>query len=383
MKTVTIDRFTTFLLSSLLLLFLLSTLQIVTINEQILSLLIIGLVTLIFVLIVKNKSIFRKQINIYYPYMIFIAIYFINLINYSTISAVNNIIFYIFYSIFLFASSNLKWKVSHIKFFSVISYIVLPILFIYAISEVEIVNPNTIGIVSFILLFFPVLKIIAQESKLKKVMLILLFLFVSLIIILSGTRSVILSIIFMAITYFSWSLIIKNKTLFKTYFVLILLFIFSYTIIYPKLDKLLTNFQYYQELVIRYTGKDLYSGREEIWSILIDAIFESPFLGYGSGALASQFLYIDATSHNLYIEIALQVGLLGLIFFVIYLYKIWSLFWTNRFDKKVILSASFFIGILIHQLNEVLLIKSTVSINLFLWLIIGMGMSYCINKECA
>src|SRR5699024_4875728 len=114
--------------------------------------------------------------------------------------------------------------------------------------------------------------------------------------------------------------------------------------------------------------------------IIIDAISKKPYLGHGTGALASDFIGTDQSAHNLYLEITLQIGVIGVLLFALFLYNIWKLFWLNKSDKVVALSASFFIGIIMHQVNEVLLIKNAVPINLLLWLAIGIGLSYCFNK---
>ena len=382
MKTITIDRYIASILFLLLLLSILSTINLININPQILSLSIIGLSAYLLLSILMVNGFLFVQIKMFLPYIIFVSIYIFNLIANPTQSAVNNIIFFIAYASFLFVIMNINWKKHHLKLLKLISYFCLTILLFILVFDFNIdVNPNRVGVIAFVLSFFPLLYIMSYAKRFKSIRLLTFIGFSATIILISGARSVLLSIGFILITYIVWKLISKNKKLFKLFFWTVTGIMFVYTVIYPKLVTLLPNFNYYEQLMIEYTGKSIHSGRNVLWNIILDSVSQKPILGYGSGTLMSDFLDTDHSTHNLYLTITLQVGVLGLIFFILFLNKIWNVFWTNRFDKKVLLGASFFIGILTLQLHEDLLIVSSTAINFSMWLIIGIGLSYCFHKN--
>jgi O-antigen ligase len=131
----------------------------------------------------------------------------------------------------------------------------------------------------------------------------------------------------------------------------------------------------------KYTGKNLLSGRDYIWNILLDLISNKLWLGYGAGALPSHFFDTDLSSHNLYLQISLQVGILGLILLLIFLYFIWMKLRLSLNDKKTALVASYFVGIIIYQLFEITLTQNNFGLAIIQWLIIGLGLSLSFNKR--
>lgn len=75
-------------------------------------------------------------------------------------------------------------------------------------------------------------------------------------------------------------------------------------------------------------GKDLtFSGRTELWTAVLDEIFQQPLLGYGykgywrgflgpSAVIWAQFPWLPPHSHNALLDISLDLGLLGLLTFL-------------------------------------------------------------------
>lgn len=381
LRKITINKSITLILATLLLLLLLSTSNIVKYETPFVSILVMVLMIFLFYSIIKRKGILISQFKVYSPYLLFLLVYAANILYKFDTSAFNNLVFYITYGMFLFVILNINWDKFHMRLFSFVAYTGLFIMFYFIFFQVDnTINTNVIGIISFVLLFFPLVYILENKKRFKKLNLLFLFLFCGYIIYNSGSRSVFLGISFMLITYIIWNFIAANKILFKLYFGAIISFIISYTLVYPNLHRLITDFYKLQSFVIKHTGKAIYSGRNRIWEILLDKIYEKPFLGHGAGTLASEFIGTDQSSHNLYLEITLQVGVIGLILFFLFLYNLWKVFWDNRYNKTVKLSASFFIAVLVHQINEVLLIKSSVSINFMLWMAFGIGLSKCFNQ---
>lgn len=87
-----------------------------------------------------------------------------------------------------------------------------------------------------------------------------------------------------------------------------------------------------ENVVVELTGKDLtFSGRVDLWDLVLSKIAEKPLLGYGYGAFwlnevgesgkinAALDLMYD-TAHNGYLDLMLDLGVVGLIlFFIVFL----------------------------------------------------------------
>jgi exopolysaccharide production protein ExoQ len=80
---------------------------------------------------------------------------------------------------------------------------------------------------------------------------------------------------------------------------------------------------FFSEDLVAVVGRDAtYSGRTEIWRIVLDAVWQKPFLGFGYSAATSAFMgplligevgsaAVDA--HNGYLEVLLGTGMVGLV----------------------------------------------------------------------
>lgn len=376
MKTVTIDRMTTNVFVALLFIFMLLGLQI---GKDYITIFIFCLTTffvLMFSLLIKHKALSLMQLRLFAPFLVFQLIY---ILNYT--SAMHWIIYQFVFILVCFVTANIVWKKGHIQLFSLLSFIIFPLLLYYTFVDTEVLNSNSSGGFAFLISFFPLLYLVGYARNLKFLRYTFIIAISSIVIFLTDTRSIMMSIVFMLLTWLVWKIISKRKLFFNLYFGFITLFCYLFTVIYPNLDRYLSNFNYLDTLMIQYTGKSIHSGRDAIWSILLEYINLQPFFGYGSGALAADFLPVALSAHNTYIHIALQVGIVGLAFFAIFLFLIWTKFWNNRYDKKVILSAGFYIGILIYQLSEVSLTQNNFTFGLIQWVIIGIGLSYCLNKK--
>lgn len=138
--------------------------------------------------------------------------------------------------------------------------------------------------------------------------------------------------------------------------------------------------------MLEHTGKSIMSGRADIWGRLSNLIDLRPTFGFGPNTVATDVIGRNASSHNLYINMALQTGYLGLIIFIFILFTIFMKYVYRGQNKLVRLSAAGFIAILAHQLFEITLVQNQLSIGLFQWVVIatGAGMTlknYDVKKE--
>lgn len=205
---------------------------------------------------------------------------------------------------------------------------------------------------------------------------ILLF---SLILLKIGERtsSIVLFIIYM--TYFVLKKAKRSRALYNLIFVGTFIVIFGFVFSYVQLQY--TEIGYTINNIFReYTGGNFFSGRNRIWEVAFNYIKDAPVWGYGLDNNLMHLAGIDLSTHNTYIHILLQGGIIGLLIFIMFLYTIWIRYFYNLDDDIVITAAAYLIGILFFINFEVTLIGNTVVTAIFLWLILGMGLIQCNNR---
>lgn len=375
------DNITTFVFISIIVLYIITRLESQDFLSLIMRLILLSFISVIFMWLLLNRSISTKQLLFFLPVVIFQLIYMFNITEYLNIDTIFILIHHMLFFMLLFLVMNTGWNHDiHIKLFAYSFILIFPLLFSLIFLRVGLVNTNTIGGYAFFVSYFIILYFIESNKKFKYFNLLLTIVITLLIIYLSSTRSILFAVSFTLMTFLCWKVITFKKILYNLYFIFILFIIFSITILYPKLY-LWDGFYKYNEISIKYTGKSLYSGRNQLWEILLDYISKKPFFGYGSGALPAHFFNTELSAHNLYIQVALQVGLIGLTFIILFLYLIWNKFWLNRKNLRVKLTGAFFIGILVYQIFEITLTQNNFGLGLLQWLIIGIGLSEAINSS--
>ncbi|GIN69618.1 hypothetical protein J14TS2_00930 [Bacillus sp. J14TS2] len=377
MKGVSLDRFTTIIIFFTVLLYPLAKMTTIDSFTLLSRLLITILITMIFLWLIFFVTFNKRQLLLITPFIIFEVIYILNIGNTFNIDTLFIIIHHLLILMLVIFLINIKWTAGQAKIFSAIYFIVFPFLILYSILNNGLVNSNTIGGYTYLLAFFPLLYLVGYNKN-KRYIFVILIMSIS-VIYLSGTRSIMLAVGFGILTYILWKVITQNRLLFYGYFIVMLMIIFLITVVYPNINKF-GKFIELNDLSIKYTGKSLLSGRNQIWELLLDFIAQEPLFGYGSGTIPNNLLQTTLTSHNLYIQIALQVGLIGLLFLLLFLFAIWKTFWEERNNPMIILVSCYFIGIIIYQVFEVTLTQNNFGFMILQWIILGIGLSYCYDK---
>lgn len=192
------------------------------------------------------------------------------------------------------------------------------------------------------------------------------------------TSSIVLIIIY--IIYLLLKKIKFSKTMYNLIFMgtLVILIVFTYTYVqlqYSEIGYIINN------IFREYTGGNFFSGRNRIWEITFNYIEDAPILGYGIDNGILKLEGIKLSTHNTYIYILLQGGLIGLIIFSMFMYSIWKSYYYYLENDIVSVAAAYLIGILIYINFEVTLIGNTVVVGIFMWLILGIGLIECNNEK--
>jgi O-antigen ligase len=320
------------------------------------------------------------QIKVFAPAVAFILFYFFSyMLQGFEKYALYNLIRIITFVAFAFLLTNLTWRSQWFKLMAVVSAVAF--ITLYMMIGKGLVNPNQIGGYAYFLWFFPIIYYYFYREKHKKKLFWMMSLLVLAVIWFSEARTIFLCLAFGLLTFISWKQICKNKLFFNLYFFAVLAFNYFIVVIYPRLDVILDNFAYYNYLSIKYTGEALVSGRVFLWKGLSEVIMMKPYFGYGAGKFPENFIDTELSAHNWYLQISLQVGILGLSTMLLFLYLIWRTFWINRYNRKVMIVACFFISILIYQSFEVALTQNNFSLAIIQWMIIALGLNFCFHEK--
>jgi len=179
-------------------------------------------------------------------------------------------------------------------------------------------NPNTIGILTSVLLPLILWKVLERKNRWARIL--LLFAFLSLVF--SGSRSGLLGSVigggyYIFMTRKKW----RIPSVFLGLLIIILMFIAGEKILDSTVSYMrLSSAPRTTEVVKKWNI--IASGRIEKWMVMITLIKKRPFQGYGFGTEDLLFQYfripIETTglyTHNSFLGMAAQIGILGLILF--------------------------------------------------------------------
>lgn len=192
------------------------------------------------------------------------------------------------------------------------------------------------------------------------------------------TTAFVLLIIFF--TYLIIKLLRKSKALYITYFIIVFVAVFGFTLIYMHLNTTDLGVSLNQ-LFREYTGGNFFSGRDKIWLSAFEYIKTKPIIGFGIDNGILRLAGITKSTHNTYIHLLLQGGFMMLVSFFMFLLAIWVRFFDYLENEIVALSASYLVGILVYINFEVTLVGNSTVVALFMWFVLSIGLIVTNNLE--
>lgn len=235
-------------------------------------------------------------------------------------------------------------------------------------------NENILGALIGFLLFWPMAGYIVAKNKWERLIWLAIISIGVVAIFHIGARSVWLALVAVFVVYIVFPVVGRSRTIYLGTFVLLVFALLSGMYAYTELHSSSLG-AILQDFVLDTTGRDLFSGRHRLWPPLLDAIRARPWIGYGPSATPSLVMNTRLSSHNLYLQIALQVGIAGLGMFLGVLYALWRIYWLGKDDRVTRLSAAFLVGIMVHQMFEVSMTQNHMAIGITQWLALGVGVS--------
>ena len=129
------------------------------------------------------------------------------------------------------------------------------------------------------------------------------------------------------------------------------------------------------EWVRLYTGRGIFTGRQEIWPLVLAEIAKAPVWGHGPGVLPSDFMPLRLSAHNYYLQLALQVGFTGVALLMAALASLYHVALKVRRDGAGLagaLAPAVVLVLMVHQGFEVTLLQNALVIGALQWLLLGL-----------
>lgn len=248
-------------------------------------------------------------------------------------------------------------------FVSVYSLLIMYFLFLFGRGETP--TENTLsGVLAFLIIFYFLL--CGRISFLG-----FCFLAVSayLIFKLQSRTSFFILIIFLLSYCFFAFFSFKRKAL-KNIYSFLVLFLVSFFMFYINIEL----FDFYDSInaySLEYFGKNINSGRGEIWLSAMQGDALDILFGYGTGKLPTIDRYSDSSFHSSFIQLYYQNGILGMLLFIYILSLIWQSIIMNNEGRRKAISLAAFISIVVYNCFETTLLSNKISLGLLEWLVLG------------
>lgn len=207
-----------------------------------------------------------------------------------------------------------------------------------------------------------------KYTKLDKIIIVLMFF----LIYIANSRSALLSlVVFLCLRF----IFIKNNKFNKKYIFLVLIIAFTF---FPYLYVSLYNSELRDTLDMiswKYFRKRFFSGRQVLWDPLIEGINQKLMLGYGLDMQPEKLMGISVSSHNWYLQMLLQIGVIGYAIMINILRMVWNTLYNLKNNKISLNCSAFMIGVLLWQCFEVSITQNNVYIGIMVWFVLGIGIN--------
>ncbi|WP_188454995.1 O-antigen ligase family protein [Virgibacillus oceani] len=320
-----------------------------------------------------------KQVNtIRIVAVLFLLTYFISYLS-SSYSTLWEFFQLAFLFMFIIWSSSMKWKPSHIKIIAYLLCVVTILIFVqwmqfdHSNQPFRSVyrNQNYLAIFLFTTVYFK-FTVLKYCGNMLKVVIFIVFLMDLMLIYATGSRAVMIGL---CITIGVWIVMKQAKRFYKYLLGMTIIANMTFIVIYIILQHTKIGIML-NDLSLQLFGKNLYSGRGELWAKVIHKAVEHPIMGSGTGISARNVTDMNLTAHNQYIQLFLEIGIIGLIMFIVFVFTIWRALIANSRQFAANWSICFLIGFLIYENFELTMFQNNYSIAMLQWVIITIGVNF-------
>ncbi len=364
--------------------FLLLFISLITINIGPISISSISITTNLFIVAIlftiktiRSLSITRFQKRVLQLYILMFITQLIGLFNNLNTRSLISMIQVLLIYVFICYMSNIDYSKHNISVFNVcytilsISAFVENIFFKGLIWNRYFESGNTIGgifvFISCINIFFVLINKSPRRMLIFSGILILP-------LINTDSRTALGGAVIIAMLYILLTLLHVRKSSGILLFICTILLVISIVYIYPRLT-MWDGYAELNSLSLKYFGKHIVNPREMIWMTTIDVVGDDWLLGLGTGLLNRDIMNYKGSSHNQYVQLYLQNGLIGILLLFSLFYALWKPLTKYLKDKAIRFCIACFVGVIIFNCFESTLIQNKLVSGIVQWQLICMGVS--------
>lgn len=281
-------------------------------------------------------------------------------------------VIFIFYTFFMLGRKGLgKVLLVYIFWLSSLAIFICIFLWLFAGTDGGFDNPNVVGLWAAV--GAGLVLSCNKYSYLKYFPFMMAFF----LIILSGSRTALGAFFSGTAVYFLWPMVVKSKFVFWAIFI----FVFTISVLtIVFISGMAMDLSGFNQIVRELSGKNLLSGRDIAWPIVIDLIYQKPILGWGGGVNLRDVTDFNFSAHNYYLQTALQVGFVGVTFLFFAVLCIWKEGWVYRRGSATKAAFSLFVTVLMSQNFEVTLIQNNMALSYPMWMLLGLSFGVAQNE---
>ena len=230
------------------------------------------------------------------------------------------------------------------------------------------INANSVGMVGFVALGVVFL---AEQSRIRKVFVISIILLSLSAAVAVGARGALLAMMAFLVTYSLWTWL--SAGVLRVWLPVFGAGIFSVVVVIALLNTDWWAWQPIDEWSREVFGRRVMSGRQDLWAAVLDAGRDRLWTGYGPSASMMELTGQTLSAHNLFIQVLLQSGIVGLSVLLLVLVSVWFGLIRHSSGRVARVGAGFFIGMVVLQSFEVALTQNLFVFGAVFWILMGLS----------
>lgn len=244
-------------------------------------------------------------------------------------------------------------------------------------------HKNFLGIQLFFMAVATVCAMQYLRDPFERLLCIAVLAVLALLLVVSSSRASLLAAGVFLAAFVIWPFLARRRRLLKTTFVLTLALSIMIVPLYILLwlSPLAAPLD---EWSLSMTGQVFFSGRQYVWPVYMLVIADAPLLGHGFAfdRIIDPSLweglpehYAELSAHNLYLMIAVQTGVAGLLAFCFFITGVWNLIARAPANPAFRIAGPALLAFLLHEIFEVSLVQNNLIAAWPMWMLVGFALS--------
>lgn len=125
------------------------------------------------------------------------------------------------------------------------------------------------------------------------------------------------------------------------------------------------------------TGRTALSGRQDFWGPVVDAIVSGPLSGYGPTKLARDVTGLQFSTHNAFLQVGLNFGLLGIAASIVILIMLARRAALAPVTSAGAILSTYIMAVIVHNSSENVLFQNNFPIAAMTWINMGLLAASC------